>query len=539
MHHSECCTEDAQDSLQQLRVIDCGSKTVVLAPVGCQYVALSYVWGQLNDAFDDLQDPPKTIADSFHITRLLGYKYLWIDRFVSWCHLPVYSTILTTKCINQNDHIDKHRQVRQMGDIYSAAQVTLVVAAGSDASYGLPGVMSKPRFVPKAEKIGTTWLKLLPRRIKLAEVAESKWASRGWTFQEFYRSRRRLIFTEHQVIFMCNSQIRYKIALSGINWPGPDSPSTEDGYWARRWLPHCGVAKDLKSIWTAIDRAAGHLQAYSNRNLTYDSDSLDAIAGALDSLRKDSVHHIWGALFRHTAPRAKANQHSVLGRTQQTDMALTWYHQKRARRRPGFPSWSSLGWEGPIIWHRWWFDEKESPIVLSNARRARLHFPASCCDLLNFDPAQQESIDSTPPRLELTLRTAKLDLVIYGNQSHEVELELSAHYKYALIPDWDADPISLSAKSLVGALLHGWGGKNLEAFVLVLAPCGDVLARVGLVHLPRSRDLLRVDHVRNGSLPIHGYSDRKAANEFLQSYSSDYGAWWKNIFGDYRTITIG
>lgn len=91
MTHSENCIGDAQHSLRQLRVIDCGSNTVVPAPTRCHYVALSYVWGQHNDAFDDLKNPPKTIADSIYLTQMLGYQYLWIDRFVRSCHLPLYS----------------------------------------------------------------------------------------------------------------------------------------------------------------------------------------------------------------------------------------------------------------------------------------------------------------------------------------------------------------------------------------------------------------------------------------------------------------
>lgn len=93
--HRECYIGDVQHLLQNLRLIDCGSKTVVPAPVGCHYVALSYVWGQHNDAFDDLQNPPKTIEDSIYIAQMLGYRYLWIDRFVRTYHLSVHSLRLT------------------------------------------------------------------------------------------------------------------------------------------------------------------------------------------------------------------------------------------------------------------------------------------------------------------------------------------------------------------------------------------------------------------------------------------------------------
>jgi len=492
-----------------------------------------------------------------------------------------------------------------MGDIYSAAQVTLVAAAGSDPSYGFPGVLS-PRLIPEAENIQTMWLKPLPRLVQLLEVAESRWASRAWTFQEFYRSRRRLIITDNQVIFVCNSQIRYEIALSGINWPGSDGLSTEDEYWARRWLPHSEVVMGQRSIWTTIDRAAGYLEAYSTRHLTYDSDSLDAIAGALDSLRKDFVYHVWGALFRHAAVHAidslsarlrhcndaysvrehgrpistgsrhstnrddnelepvhvsgsrdfqsinpsftppNTDQYSALEHGQQVEMALTWYHKRLPRQRSSFPSWSSLGWEGPLSWYRWASDNEESPIVLVHAQKARLHFPKFSCDLSEFVSALQESIDITAPLLEITVRTTKLDLVRPRDRTlkrydleTEVALEMNAQYKYVLWVQWDVDPASLSADGLVGALLDGQAGDNPESFVLVLAPYGDAFERVGLVHLPESRYLLSVDFMRQPNLkPLAGYDEREAADAFLKNYSWHDGAWWQSLFGDYHPALI-
>lgn len=35
-------------------------------------------------------------------------------------------------------------------------------------------------------------------------IKQSKWATRGWTYQEGCLSRRRLIFTEKEVLFLCN-----------------------------------------------------------------------------------------------------------------------------------------------------------------------------------------------------------------------------------------------------------------------------------------------------------------------------------------------
>jgi hypothetical protein len=185
-----------------------------------------------------------------------------------------------------------------MGDIYAAAQITLIAAAGSDPTFGLPGVFTCSRTVPPCENIGNASLRPVQRPTTLAEVAQSQWASRAWTFQEFHRSRRRLIFTEHEAIFVCNSGVRYETTLPRGEW---GREGTEpDSYWLEQWLPQCSVVGDKEYIWTAMDRAAGYLEAYSKRHLTYDTDALDAIAGALDPLVQASTYHIWGVPFHHT-----------------------------------------------------------------------------------------------------------------------------------------------------------------------------------------------------------------------------------------------
>jgi hypothetical protein len=87
-----CCEPETSSQLLNLRVIDCVEKTVVVATSTCSYVALSYVWGPLatNDRISDspLALPP-TLEDAVVVTRKLGYRYLWVDRYVSWSGRPV------------------------------------------------------------------------------------------------------------------------------------------------------------------------------------------------------------------------------------------------------------------------------------------------------------------------------------------------------------------------------------------------------------------------------------------------------------------
>jgi len=82
--HTDFCLSGAQIKLPGFRVIDCETRRVILAPPKCNYVALSYVWG------DNREEPkigyPATIEDSITVTLAIGYRYLWVDRYV--CHTP-------------------------------------------------------------------------------------------------------------------------------------------------------------------------------------------------------------------------------------------------------------------------------------------------------------------------------------------------------------------------------------------------------------------------------------------------------------------
>ena len=81
------CSAGVQLPLNNLRVIDCLKKRVVPAPVDCAFVALSYVWGSPHNtgehkAYNLLSNVPSTVEDSIKITQSLGYRYLWIDKYV-------------------------------------------------------------------------------------------------------------------------------------------------------------------------------------------------------------------------------------------------------------------------------------------------------------------------------------------------------------------------------------------------------------------------------------------------------------------------
>jgi hypothetical protein len=86
--HGDECSPKSTTILQNLKVFDCETCEVVSAPADCRYVALSYVWGptMTNPSIKAPLTPgdlPRTVADSCIVVQSLGYKYLWVDRYVS------------------------------------------------------------------------------------------------------------------------------------------------------------------------------------------------------------------------------------------------------------------------------------------------------------------------------------------------------------------------------------------------------------------------------------------------------------------------
>lgn len=67
---------------------------------------------------------PKTIADSLRLVSKLKERYLWVDAL----------------CIVQDDDLELVEQTAQMDLVYAKALFTVVVAVGTNADGGLPGL---------------------------------------------------------------------------------------------------------------------------------------------------------------------------------------------------------------------------------------------------------------------------------------------------------------------------------------------------------------------------------------------------------------
>jgi len=84
--HKNTCQYQHIKQVEAMKVVDCVSLSVMKAPEQCDYIALSYVWGdsQSSQNLSELNGSalPQVVRDAISVTRALGYKYLWVDRYV-------------------------------------------------------------------------------------------------------------------------------------------------------------------------------------------------------------------------------------------------------------------------------------------------------------------------------------------------------------------------------------------------------------------------------------------------------------------------
>lgn len=358
--HPECNSMIFNDDKRlplNFRLIDCDSGQVIFANHTVPYVALSYVWGAPSThihtpgitGYSAKNMYPRTIRDAMAVVKDLGFRYLWVDKY----------------CIEQANASDLMDQVFQMHLIYSRAALTIIDAVGENAEHGLSGVQSGSRSQKVVVLNGTKFVSVSGDIHGMLQ--RSKWNTRAWTYQEGFFSRRRLIFTHEEVGFECH-EASYTESRLPVNPNSPPQTTT----WSR-------VYPMVETVWKSC-HILERLQEYTPRQLSYQSDAINAIRGLLSfdtglrmrkSYRPVSFRHIHGIPtdIRAYIPELwnDVNIDWFMTKTSQRSekenlyMAVTcglaWYTEKHRDpkgsstiRRPGFPSWSWAGWTGAVGW---------------------------------------------------------------------------------------------------------------------------------------------------------------------------------------------
>ncbi|KAF2099228.1 HET-domain-containing protein [Rhizodiscina lignyota] len=344
--HGDHCASPlylAQSPYPTLRfLIDTANKCLVSAPPKCSYIALSYVWGQveclkatsanlavlceshsLNQATVKGKIP-KTIMDAMYVVESLGERYLWTDAI----------------CIVQDDEDMMREQLNSMASIYAHASLVIVAATGSDAGHGLPGIQGVPNAVPRCLEQKTILFGdalLLQRNFSECNERsgrQEEYWKRGWTFQEYMFARRRIVFEKDSVCFECCTFTQYE----DIN------TSTENPVWDP------GEFRTLLEVgYPSLTMFMHIVNRFNQKDLTYPEDCLSAFAGSLSTFAKafkgGSLCGLPELFF---------------------DVVLLWQpahdlkrrvplrnEYRRGKTASSLPSWSWAGWQGGLDGWSW------------------------------------------------------------------------------------------------------------------------------------------------------------------------------------------
>lgn len=312
-------------------LIDVRRGSLVLGRPEDRYVALSYVWGNvesikltqsnLNEFHCDgalwetktMLAIPRTIRDVIGLVRLLGETFLWVDCL----------------CIVQDDEDTKHDQINSMASIYLNAYVTIIAANGWDANHGLRGI----RGVSEARQLSSYNPYQANGLVEGLQPYTSIWYTRGWTLQELVFSRRKIMFHYQTALWECNCAVWHEASNAYLD----DRPGYD--HLNELKLSPWNGGFQLTS-WPDVQQYTGLVWDFNKRHLSYPQDTILAFAGITATLSRT-----FEGGFLCGLPEMFF------------ETALLWQPLSPLKRRLAnpssstespLPSWSWVAWEGEI-----------------------------------------------------------------------------------------------------------------------------------------------------------------------------------------------
>ncbi|KAM7192437.1 Heterokaryon incompatibility protein (HET) domain containing protein, partial [Naviculisporaceae sp. PSN 640] len=295
------------------RLIDCKTRRLVSASPRLKYTALSYVWERGiagNIVPKSLLSPG--IEDGLRATQALGYRYFWVDKI----------------CIDQTSDEDKRTQIAMMGDIYQRAELTLVLASGNE-SERIPGVGLRRRRHPWLTLGDYSLIQMPGEGFEMLRFSTLR--RRGWTLQEEILSRRTLYFLRNQIMLVCNQAYWYEVSVNVAEVQVHNSQRNIDEHGKPGCLCRPGIYYTLRTLWKLIE-------AYTDRHLSDDSDTLRAVEGCLSlaSTFQHPVKHILGVGVPEISQSYELRSYFTAG--------LCWFHFFGRLSRLAGPTWTWAGW---------------------------------------------------------------------------------------------------------------------------------------------------------------------------------------------------
>lgn len=326
---NEDCVPKLRRKFSHFRLIDVKKQCVVLAQDQDEYAALSYVWGRAKRLLltvenleqlstpgalsSDREEVPRTFKDALSVAERLNIAFLWIDAV----------------CVLQDNEDQLVEHMNVMDSIYSSAILTIVSDADS-ADSGIPGI-SILRGPPQATFKHGAKTYISAKRTFGEALSGSCWESRAWCLQEKVFSRRLLVFTGSQAFYHCTSTTWFEDTIMESREHNYGSVSI-----AERASPFSkGRRQPGHTAYEAHRRLFGRnfwslIEVYTQRQLSFESDSIRAFSGILKSMESEYGPAHWGVPEYYFA------------------RGITWSQSqhKLGYRRPQFPSWSWASWRG-------------------------------------------------------------------------------------------------------------------------------------------------------------------------------------------------
>jgi hypothetical protein len=327
--NSEDCVPKPRRHIPHFRLANVKKRCVALAQDQDEYAALSYVWGRAKRLLltlenlkqlstpgalsSDKKEVPQTFRDALDVAERLNIAFLWIDAV----------------CVVQDNEDQLVDHMNSMDSIYSSAILTIVSDTDS-ADSGIPGI-SIPRGPPQVTLKHGAKTYISAKRTFGDALRDSCWESRAWCLQEKVFSRRLLVFTASQAFCHCTSTTWFEDTIMELREHNYGLISISE----RASPSFKGLRQPGHTAYGAHQNGFGRnfwslIETYTQRQLSFESDSIRAFGGILKSMEPKYGHAYWGVPKYYFA------------------RGITWSQSqhKLGYRRPQFPSWSWAGWRG-------------------------------------------------------------------------------------------------------------------------------------------------------------------------------------------------
>ncbi|KAI1384336.1 HET-domain-containing protein [Hypoxylon trugodes] len=254
------------------------------------YITLSHCWGESHPIQTTtmtlpvfrtqgipLSSLPKTFREAVFVTRYLGCPYLWIDSL----------------CIIQGDREDWAMEAPRMADVYSNSHVTIAATASATGSGGLfyQNNETQVKYTVRRKRKDGTPIEIYVRPALNHSVYDlgpidppnplypMPLLRQSWFFQEHMLSPRMLYFTNWEILWQCRERSTCICEVRNYR-DVAQKPHLKKRFEEQLVLNR---STSLQLLWCDI------VTWYSERQLTFDSDKLAALAAVAKLLSNTAL----------------------------------------------------------------------------------------------------------------------------------------------------------------------------------------------------------------------------------------------------------